>query len=251
MYVAVDIGNSRTKILILKDFDFSKTEHFFLIDNDSVLPKKVLDLVPQSHVILSSVRETQPQWIDTLKNHSLSFFFLNQNTPLPIINLYKQKETLGLDRIAAACGAKTLFPSQNCLIIDMGTAITFDIVTKQGEFLGGNISTGAKTRLQALNQFTGKLPLISSHTLKEISKFSIGTNTKEAIINGVAQGITFEINGYIHQTKKILNDDSLTTILTGGDAIYFENMIKNTTFAIEKLVLIGLLAILKHNIEKK
>ena len=91
MYVAVDIGNSRTKILILKDFDFSKTEHFFLIDNDSVLPKKVLDLIPQSHVILSSVRETQPQWIDTLKNHSLSFFFLNQNTPLPIINLYKQK----------------------------------------------------------------------------------------------------------------------------------------------------------------
>ncbi len=73
---------------------------------------------------------------------------IDNTTPVPIKNLYGTPETLGMDRLAAAVGASVMFPSQAVLIVDFGTAITFDIVTAEGEYLGGNISPGAKSRLR-------------------------------------------------------------------------------------------------------
>jgi type III pantothenate kinase len=71
---------------------------------------------------------------------------------------FHSKETLGFDRLAAAVGAHTTFPDSNVLIIDAGTAITIDMVTAKGEFLGGNISPGLEMRFKALNTFTKKCP---------------------------------------------------------------------------------------------
>ena len=71
-----------------------------------------------------------------LKDSFEKFIELDSTTPLPIENKYKTKETLGKDRLALAVGAFDLYPESNCLIIDAGTAITYDIVTEKKQYLG-------------------------------------------------------------------------------------------------------------------
>ena len=80
---------------------------------------------------------------------------------LPIKVRYKTPETLGRDRLAAAVGANYLQPGKDLLVIDAGTAITYELVDASGSYLGGNISPGMTTRFRALNQFTKKLPLVT------------------------------------------------------------------------------------------
>ena len=149
---------------------------------------------------------------------------------LPIKNRYGTPGTLGADRICAAVGAHTLFPEKNCVIVDFGTAITFDFLTKEGEFLGGNISLGLNTRFKALNHFTGKLPLLGK--VDDVSP--VGSSTRGAIESGVILGTIFEIQGYIDAYP------GYNFIFTGGDAIFFAEKLKSPIFAVCNLVLIGL-----------
>ena len=92
--------------------------------------------------------------------------YLNHLTPIPIRNLYSTPETLGTDRLASVTGAFYEAMKHNndeptdVLVIDMGTAITYDIIDAAGNYLGGNISPGVAMRLKALHHFTEKLPLV-------------------------------------------------------------------------------------------
>lgn len=156
---------------------------------------------------------------------------------LPIINKYGTPETLGPDRLCAAIGAKMLYPGENCVIVDFGTAITFDFLTEKGEFLGGNISLGLGTRFKSLHHFTGKLPL-----LKKVDDIdNIGTTTRSAIESGVILGTIFEIEGYIRAYS------GYKFIFTGGDAIFFAEKLKSPIFVVCNLVLMGLSQIAKTN----
>ena len=138
-------------------------------------------------------------------------------------------------------GANNIFPDTNVLVIDLGTAITFDLVNNKNQYLGGTISPGLNLRFKALNQFTDQLPLLEKREKFDI----IGNDTHSAIISGVQTGIKFEIEGYIHQLQ---NDyDRLKTILTGGDAIFFDKMLKNTIFVNLNLNFVGLNIILEFN----
>lgn len=132
---------------------------------------------------------------------------LTPDTPVPLKNLYGSPETLGADRLAAAIGAAALIPGEDLLIADIGTACTFDVVTNDGEYLGGNISPGPGMRLRALNRFTARLPLVSGH-----ADFipGIGSNTVEALRCGAMRGVVAELlyySGY-GQTRRI--------VLSGG-----------------------------------
>lgn len=125
----------------------------------------------------------------------------------------------------------------------MGTAITYDLVTADGTYLGGNISPGINMRFKALNLLTGKLPLVD----KEGERLPIGNTTETAIREGVLQGVDKEIEGYIGQYAQKYPD--LLVFLTGGDTILLENRVKNRTFADNLLVIKGLNRILKLNNE--
>ena len=168
--------------------------------------------------------------------------FFDNKTLLPIKNLYKTPETLGQDRIAAAVGANFIFPNINILIIDIGTAITYDYVNSNNEYIGGNISPGINIRFKALNKFTKKLPL------QKITKINanIGKNTKNAIILGVQKGIFYEINGYLADFQDKYKESKI--FLTGGDNFFFDKLLKNTIFANSNLVTIGLNRILNYNV---
>lgn len=208
--------------------------------------KMLLDEHPQlKKVILSSVKPSDEELKHFLAENFDQFLELDHQTKLPIENLYETPETLGKDRIAAAVGANELFPDQNLLIIDAGTAITYDLVSEKNQFVGGNISPGLEMRFKALNHFTGKLPLVGHQDDFQ----PIGRNTTEAIRAGVQNGLIFEIAQTIDLFNR--NYQNLQIIMTGGDSNFFERKLNYSIFVHFNLTLIGLNRILEHNAEKK
>jgi type III pantothenate kinase len=183
----------------------------------------------------------EPAVINALNRLSQRFVLFDHLTPLPIVNCYQTPETLGHDRIAAAVGAVHLCPNSNLLIIDAGSAVTYDFVSAERGYLGGNIAPGIKMRLTALNQMTKRLPKVEveQNTLTPL----FGKNTQEAITAGVVRGLVFEVKGYIRSLKD--QKISFKTYITGGHAPYILNAMKHKEVVEEpNLVLIGLNCIL-------
>lgn len=241
MNLTIDIGNTRNKFAV---FDKNKIVD---IITDSELSVSVIQniLTKYSNIenaILSTVKNIDSS-IKSYLSSSLNYFIeLDEKSKIPIGNFYKTKSTLGKDRLAAVIGANNIYPDTSVLVIDMGTAITFDLLNKNNQYLGGAISPGLEMRFKALNHFTGKLPLLN----KSESYNIIADNTTDAIISGVQNGIIFEVDGYINSLKNKYDD--LKIILTGGDAIFFDTKLKNTIFVNLNLNNIGLNRILEHNI---
>ena len=239
MRLIVDIGNTFTKLgvsnndnLITDLVSFPNNNYQI---NDYISSRKI------KKAIISTVGENNPELIGLLNKLNISIVIFNKETPIPIINLYKTPETLGVDRLAAIVGGYSLFKNRNILIIDAGTALTIDFIKDKREYLGGNISPGMEMRFKSLNNFTEKLPLVSNNMNFSV----IGNTTENALISGVQQGMINEIDGYIdYFTNKYEN---LKVILTGGDSFFFEKNIKNAIFANSELVLIGLNNILQYN----
>lgn len=243
MNLVIDIGNTRSKLAIFKNNKLIKIFHpdIFTV---SFLEKIKTDYPDIRNVLVSAVGEFSSDIKQFFEKNYLNFHQLTSNTSLPISNLYETKEQLGKDRIASVVGAHDIYPTQNILIIDLGTAITIDFINKKGQYLGGNISPGMNMRFKALNLLTNNLP-----QLKSDENFSlIAKNTNQAIISGVQNGIIFEIDAYIDKIKSIYPD--LIVIFTGGDAIFFDKKLKNTIFVNSNLNFIGLNRILTHNDKK-
>ena len=243
MNLVIDIGNTQTKVAV-----FDAGEIVQIICMEALNISRLGDLKHTypglNKAILSSVANVDPELLKTLKKDFDFFIEFNHQTPVPIGNLYESKETLGLDRLAAAVGGNSLFPGNVLLVIDAGTAITFDLIDKNNCFLGGNISPGLKMRFKALHEFTKKLPVIES-----AEKWpDIGKTTEEAIRAGVQNGMIFEIDGMIDHIRK--DWPECQVILTGGDLFFFDKKLKNTIFVKFEITLIGLNRILDYNAEK-
>lgn len=189
--------------------------------------------------------------------------YLDEHVPLPIRNRYATPQTLGADRLAAAVAG--WYEGGCCrpvLIIDAGTAITYDFVTAEGDYVGGNISAGLRLRLQALHEHTAHLPLVEvvedsdeEIVTKEIhssisdeeeqrNPIRIGANTSEALRQGALQGMRYEIEGYVREY--LLKYPNILIIRAGGTMIAFEKTLKSRTFAHPNLVLEGLYLIQRY-----
>lgn len=243
MNLVIDIGNSRTKfsvfnrgeVLITVPVDEFKPEHIFVLKDEH----------PElSKVILSATKNYSEELKKALQQNFEQFLELDSNTLLPIQNCYETKDTLGKDRIAAVVGAYDLYPKNNLLIIDAGTAITYDILNDKKQYLGGNISPGIDMRFKALNQFTDKLPLVKQQKYDKL----FGTSTENAIRAGVQNGVVFEVDKTIDTFKEFYNN--LKVIITGGDAEFFEKKLKNSFFVNFNLIAMGLNRILEYNGQK-
>jgi len=240
MKLIIDIGNTRTKIAFFNDNQLSHIEQTKELSKSHLL--QLINQFPQTdNAILSAVKNYSPYVTNSLKKNFKNFIEIGANTSIPIINLYKTPETLGYDRLASAIGAETLLPGQNLLVIDAGTAITYDIVTSQKEYLGGSISPGIWMRYKALHYFTGKLPQIKPAEQIEIP----GKDTESSIHAGVQFGTIFEMKGIIDHYKKRF--ENLKVILTGGDADFFKKNLNESIVVNANLNLLGLNRILKYN----
>ena len=242
--LVIDIGNSRTKIALFNQHDL-----MFNVPIDHLTASHV-KMLRHEHVqltgaILSSVKPYDEELKQVLIKEFDHFIELDHLTPLPIENLYQTPETLGKDRLAAAVGANELFPNQNILVIDAGTAITYDLISEKNQYLGGNISPGLEMRFKALNHFTGKLPLVAYRDDFE----PLGRNTTDAIRAGVQSGILYEMAQNIDFFNR--NYQNLHIIMTGGDSNFFDKKLNYSIFVHFNLTLIGLNRILEHNAKNK
>ena len=235
----IDIGNSVSKIAV---FDKGTLVEVFRDSNQSL---DCLSLFCRKYPLQKGIISSVITLSDTIKEQLRQLPFplieLNHQTPIPITNLYKTPQTLGMDRLAAVIAANYLKPRNDLLVIDAGTCITYDFIDKDGQYHGGNISPGMQMRFKALNKFTDKLPLVASQG--EINFH--GQTTEIAIRSGVIYGIEHEICGYILQLQKTYPE--LLVFLTGGDDFSFDTKLKSVIFADRFLVLKGLNRILEYN----
>ena len=240
MNLIIDVGNTLVKFAV-----FQHSKLLIKISTELKLFSKEFKNISKTYpnierCIISSVGKLEKEQVNLVET-KFKVLILDSETPLPFNNLYQTPKTLGVDRIALVCAAVKQFPDKNALIIDAGTCITYDFITKEKSYLGGAISPGIRLRYHALHNLTANLPLLDT----EVPKNIIGTTTNTAIHSGVVFGILKEIDGVIEDYHKKYSD--LTVILTGGDANFLSKQLKNSIFANSNFLLEGLNSILEYN----
>ena len=156
---------------------------------------------------------------------------------------YKDPKEVGSDRIADAMGATTLFPDQNLIVVDFGTATTVCAVSKDRVFLGGNIMPGVRLAMETLEQRTAKLPSVEIKPTRS----AIGKTTVESIQSGLYWsnvGMVRELVARI--SDEVFADETPVVVATGGFAHLFhrENLFDHV---VPDLILTGLLEALRLN----
>lgn len=239
--LCIDWGNTNVKSAIfqddqlVKDFMFSEEDAMISLSN-------IIDSYNPVKVIFCSVTNHPYEVEALLKERVKSYFQLDSNAALPIMNAYLSTETLGNDRLAIAVGAHLLFPDKNNLVISLGTCITYNFIQKNRAFRGGAISPGMQMRLDAMHHFTGKLPKVNINGELVL----LGYDTATCMRSGAIFGMTAEIDGIIKEYESQYPD--FNAVLTGGDAPFFVTRLKSKIFADPYIALRGLNLILKHNV---
>ncbi|MCC1483173.1 type III pantothenate kinase [Winogradskyella immobilis] len=240
MNLVIDVGNTFIKFAV---FGRETLEHKVRFKSSHFIAefKAVKEAYPNlKRAIISSVGNLKADCIE-LATENIDLITLDAKTKLPFINSYKTPKTLGVDRIALVSASVKEFPKKNVLIIDAGTCVTYDFITDKNEYLGGAISPGIRLRYQTLHNLTANLPLLKTSQPENI----IGNTTESAIHSGIVNGIIKEIDGVIDEYRHKYSD--LTIILTGGDAKFLSNQLKNSIFANSNFLLEGLNFILEFN----
>lgn len=233
-----DFGNTRLKCGV---FNGDELLEIITLENDSepVVSELVRRYQPEKS-LLSSVINHNPAMEQILKD-ATKFHKLDHSSRVPITTPVSKPQTIGADRLAMMVAATSLFPGRNNLVIGLGTAITYNFINKNKEFLGGGISPGMEMRFKSLHTFTAKLPLVQTDWNFPL----IGYDTRTNILSGVIFGMAKEIDGIIDlYAEKYRN---LNVVLTGGDSAYFAYHLKNKIFADLNLIFKGLYAISELN----
>lgn len=234
----VDIGNTRSKVAIFGGDVLQ--EQTVIANNDTTALTHLITQYKPGYSILSSVGEDVGD-IKKILMQDTQFLELTHELPLPFINRYLTPQTLGMDRIAGIAGALSFYNKKNCLVIDMGTCVTYDFITAGSEYLGGAISPGLNMRLKAMAQFTKRLPDLSF----EKPEGFIGGTTKESMLSGVYYGLLGEINDTITRYEEQFG--AIQVLVCGGDGPIFDKHTKKSIFAAPDLVLHGLNKLLRYN----
>jgi type III pantothenate kinase len=242
MYLAIDIGNTSQKLAL---FDQNGRQCQWL-RKEHLTPEDLQQLFSQYPVkaaILSSVGDEAAPLEEFLKAR-VPTYRLTSDLQLPVTLCYATPASLGADRIASAAGAHALFPDCNVLVVQAGTCLVTDLVTAAGQYLGGTIAPGLRMRLRALPQFTAHLPLLDPEPVD----YLVGNSTAQSILSGVVNGYVCEIQGMISRYET--QYPGLKVVLSGGDAPLLESSLKNSIFAAQNLVLLGLYEILHFNVSE-
>ena len=238
-YLIGDIGNTSTKICILsrkfkilRSYNFDTSKMYKTNILKKIIGKKTNKNINPVFLFSSVVPKV---FMNIKKNFKSTKFKILEIKNLKLnkiikINI-KDKKNLGSDRIANAIGAKKF---KHCLILDFGTATTFDII-KNGVYEGGVIAPGINLSIKNLSQATALLPLIN---LKSHQK-NYGKNTIEALNAGFVWGYEGLINNII---DKIISKSKIKykILLTGGYANFFKKMIKKKVVIDQDITIKGI-----------
>ncbi len=201
------------------------------LNPETVRAVVICSVVPQAEIVL---RRIMPNFF-----LNAQVLVLGKELPPAIKIKYKNSRQLGTDRMANAIGVCGFYKLP-ALVIDFGTAITIDAVSKKGEYLGGVIIPGLQMSLTGLHDKTALLPLLSlkSYNYRKTKKI-IGTDTQSSIYSGVIYGYSFLIDGLIQALIRELKSNP-KVIATGGNLEIFKLLCKNIDIYDQSLTLKGL-----------
>jgi len=240
MLLVIDVGNTQIKAAVFEQNTLLKKEIIAYEDWQISLKKVIKKFSKISNLVVASVGKLEKSDFLTLDS-GLNVYFITRESKFPFNNLYASPSTLGIDRMILASGAVLQFPKKNRLVIDAGTCITYDFIDSNDNYLGGAISPGIRLRYESLHNYTAKLPLLKKEKPFEI----IGNSTLQSIHSGVINGVSFEIEGFINSVLD--KNDNFIIILTGGDAVFLAERLKNTIFANPNFLLESLNQTFQYN----
>ena len=221
----IDIGNTALKAAWADGMTLGKTSRYQGERIMDFILSLTVDQKPET-LVLSSVRNFSDKDIRILKENCGRLVYIDES----VSERYGLPAFLTPDRTASLVASKYLFKGKGCTVFDFGAMLTVDFLDKEGNYEGGNISVGCRTRFKSLNRYSKNLPLLE----KQEQITEKGHDLNSSIYAGVISGIVFEIHGYLIQNPENI------TVFTGGDAIYFAKRIKNSIFVVCNLVLMGL-----------
>ena len=244
--LTIDNGNTSVKVAFFIGTQVAATNRFIRRDA-RLLERFISTYKPDSAIVCSTAAGGPSERIEQLaEQRCRRVLHLTHETPMPIRLGYHTPQTLGRDRIATAVGAwsiaQRLDSTSDVLIIDAGTAITYDLVTADGCFIGGNIAPGLTLRFKALHEHTGRLPLVQPDGDTPM----VGYDTETAIRSGVILGLVGEVKNYIADIK--LSHPNLMVFLTGGNGrLLLDRLADKSIIYSEHLAAEGLNRILLYN----
>jgi type III pantothenate kinase len=236
-FLVLDIGNSRTKAGL---FNAGRLLRTVVLPNGDAAG--VVDFVAGAavtHIGCGSVAAENDSHLRALEAIA-PVTILKGDSPGPIANSYGTPSTLGVDRWANAVAAASFVQGRAALAIDLGTCITYDLVTTEHGLVGGIISPGLRMRSRAMHAFSARLPEGEAPEDTPL----IGTTPNPCLASGAHHGIRAELRQVIAELKQQHPD--LGVVLTGGDAPRFARALENGIFAHPYLTLLGLHALLVH-----
>lgn len=256
MLLAVDVGNTQTHFGVFRSGDDRVAEHWrFATERQSTgdeLGAALANLLAlrglsfgdvRRSIIASTVPQLAEQWTlmsERYLTHRMLVVGPSIRTGMPI--RIDNPHEVGADRLVNAVAAYERV-GDSCIVVDFGTAITYDAVSSDGEYLGGIITPGAEISMDALYERAAKIPKVEMAEPRSL----IGKSTVDAIRSGIAFGFAGQVEGIVRRLRGELGAET-TVIATGGLAASLLPFIRETIDEVDELLtLIGLRLIWERN----
>lgn len=243
MIIVGDIGNTEVKICFF--YNGLKKKYLFKTDslNKKIIRNKFNFLRKKIYLKNAIISSVVPKTFSQIKKIFFNLYKVNcvelkKLNLTRLINIKVNKKEIGSDRLANAISVMS--KNKNFIVVDFGTATTFDVI-KKNNYLGGVIAPGVTLSLDNLIKKASLIPNIELHKSKSI----IGKNTEQAVLSGFFWGYNGLINGIISKIKKKTNQ-KYKIIFTGGLAHLFNKDIKDKVTIDKNLTINGLIKVSKH-----
>ena len=243
MIIVGDIGNTEVKICFF--YNGLKKKYLFKTDslNKKIIRNKFNFLRKKIYLKNAIISSVVPKTFTQIKKIFYNLYKVNcvelkKLNLTRLINIKVNKKEIGSDRLANAISV--ISKNKNFIVVDFGTATTFDVI-KKNNYLGGVIAPGVTLSLENLIKKASLIPNIKLHKSKSI----IGKNTEQAVLSGFFWGYNGLINGIISKIKKKTNQ-KYKIVFTGGLAHLFNKDIKDKVTIDKNLTINGLIKDSKH-----
>jgi type III pantothenate kinase len=240
MLLLIDIGNTHTHLGLWRDTRIVKqidvpTAQWSARTVRARLKRFVGGNPLEGAAICSVVPECTPLLTRALRQWSVRCLELTHKTLRGVGIDYPKPSTIGPDRLANALAALHLFGAP-VVVVDFGTAVTFDVINAKGDYIGGIIAPGLAAMTSYLHEKTALLPRIKIREPKRV----VGTSTEQAMLVGAVHGYRGLIRGLLHELKVELGVRGLSVVATGGYGKLIASRLPEITAVDPSLTLKGL-----------
>src|SRR3989338_6786077 len=252
MILAFDVGNTIISVALIKGQKIKIINRLDSSMSNKLIANQIMALVSRlkrkhsyiTSVIICSVVPALTRVISRKikKGFGLKIYIIGKDVKVPIKNKYRKPKQVGQDRLVGAFAAKQIYGAP-LIIVDFGTAITFDVVSAKGDYEGGIIVPGIRLSAESLFSKTALLPRIDRI---KAPKNLIGKETKESILSGLFNGYGNLCTGLINQIQSGL-DKKAKVIITGGHTQMIGRFIRANIDKVDHdLIFKGLVLIMRN-----